>query len=1005
MKKIITIIYIILLYTQAYSQNELKVVLQDKSYTQGFDSITAQLNKTKITTGTLYNRVIPWANLTMFTDTTKVSTEVFYQAWFEIYNATYENHGMKTSEKIQLKTAYLQHHDTLSIGVINYKFNTFSYNAMADSSLKIEDGVFKDGTNNNAYETKISSFATLLHSEIIAGKNYFVQLNPEFILQNNPNTIKKVTINITKTRGGHDFLLNSGKVLAFNEVGEYQLTIKAELIDGTLTTVFQEITVTDGLNKVGVPSQLCPSEPTTTLVADIPYNGYDGNLQGQAQIAVYPHTFPNTSVCEHIIKKPIIVLDGFDYQDKRFPDKLYTEYLSYFDGATGIQVGDSLRLKGYDVIIFNPIIYANGGAMVDGGVDYIQRNAFTLVKLIQQLNAQLATNNPGEKIVIIGPSMGGQISRYALRYMEQNGLNHNCREWISFDSPHLGANIPITAQHFVKFFGLQVGQSSAQTTLHSNLLSPASQQMLINQTQYLGSVNDNYYNNSNPERQSWINTLNSIGFPTQTRNVALINGRSTGDYFHSPSSSMYNFLLLSPAFPIVSGYANGNFLPTYQNSSDIFKGKVQFCIPFMFWNICFDIIGNHTSYTNNDIKSCIDACPGGLYDVQEELADEGNSISNWVASWFVGLTHDISFIPAVSSLAFNSSNFDWKTRFDDRNLVCTNEIPFHNYFAPTANESHVSVSKQSTQWLLQEIQKGNINCPDICSYKFNNTLTNICTGINTTISLDNPIPNQAGFTTTWSTSANIQIISSTNNSVVVKGLTYSTTGFIKAVISNPCGADRIIVKEGIIVGIQSPPTPSITLSSTPNCYKWDVTVQFPSPPAGTTYDWGVGVYPNCNVPSCSSTGSNAGTFTKLMTSGQKIQWSSSATNVCGTEYNDGQILELDVTYGTPCTAQLIYIGVPLKTNYSIGNIITPNDDIIIFPNPSSSFWTISIMKNEIEDLTYTLSDITGKTLLQKSYANINMNDIIVDNSNLPIGTYFLNIETSTRSYNFKVLKN
>ncbi len=63
------------------------------------------------------------------------------------------------------------------------------------------------------------------------------------------------------------------------------------------------------------------------------------------------------------------------------------------------------------------------------------------------------------------------------------------------------------------------------------------------------------------------------------------------------------------------------------------------------------------------------------------------------------------------------------------------------------------------------------------------------------------------------------------------------------------------------------------------------------------------------------------------------------------------------------------------------------------------------MKNEITEFSYSLMDITGKILKQNSYTNINLNDIVIDNHNLPIGSYILNIKTASNSYNFKVLKN
>src|SRR5476651_70080 len=102
--------------------------------------------------------------------------------------------------------------------------------------------------------------------------------------------------------------------------------------------------------------------------------------------------------------------------------------------------------KGYDLIFVTYEQYDYNGVHIDGGADYIQRNAYTLVKIIQDINSKLVASGSSEKLVVVGPSMGGLISRYALTYMEQHSLDHNTRLWVSFDSPHLGANIPIGDQ-------------------------------------------------------------------------------------------------------------------------------------------------------------------------------------------------------------------------------------------------------------------------------------------------------------------------------------------------------------------------------------------------------------------------------------------------------------------------------------------------------------------------------------------------------------------------------
>ena len=89
-------------------------------------------------------------------------------------------------------------------------------------------------------------------------------------------------------------------------------------------------------------------------------------------------------------------------------------------------------------------------ALIDGGADFIERNAMLLVELLDIINTAKAPNSP-EQNVIIGPSMGGIISRYALNYMEANTIDADTRLYLSFDSPHLGANVPIGLQHQLNY--------------------------------------------------------------------------------------------------------------------------------------------------------------------------------------------------------------------------------------------------------------------------------------------------------------------------------------------------------------------------------------------------------------------------------------------------------------------------------------------------------------------------------------------------------------------------
>jgi hypothetical protein len=212
------------------------------------------------------------------------------------------------------------------------------------------------------------------------------------------------------------------------------------------------------------PNALDASKGNANLEADIPFTPYDNSklydsYKGKGEVGYY---YAFSKGCDGIkpVTKPIIIIDGFDPGDVRKIGQIYGERLAYDTIVKPIKnLGDSLRNLGYDVIILNfpkqevarvtlaqysaiahkfmlpkdtitralfSTLYGGGlyklPVYQDHGGDYVERNAFTLVKLIQQINAQLVTNGSTEKLIVVGPSMGGLISRYALAYMEKNNI-------------------------------------------------------------------------------------------------------------------------------------------------------------------------------------------------------------------------------------------------------------------------------------------------------------------------------------------------------------------------------------------------------------------------------------------------------------------------------------------------------------------------------------------------------------------------------------------------------
>ena len=268
----------------------------------------------------------------------------------------------------------------------------------------------------------------------------------------------------------------------------------------------------------------------TQIVASIPYQGF-GEAMAHLGTGEYKIFYDNI---DGELDKPIFFIDGFDPGDSRTISIMYSA-LNY--GNPVQNLADILRDEGYDLIVLNFPTYisvSDGTTVIDGGADFIQRNAFILIELINTINAIKVGS---EQNVVIGPSMGGLISRYALRYMEQNSMDHETRLYLSFDSPHLGANVPIGIQYLFNYMVNGDPMITEAEPLVSGLLnSAAAKQMLIDHylahlqggSDFLQDTNITLPFGAPNFRDAFQSELDAMGFPQNTRNVSIINGSGIG---------------------------------------------------------------------------------------------------------------------------------------------------------------------------------------------------------------------------------------------------------------------------------------------------------------------------------------------------------------------------------------------------------------------------------------------------------------------------------------------
>ncbi|MVN21325.1 esterase/lipase family protein [Mucilaginibacter arboris] len=424
-----------------------------KNFTQTADSCLFNLDKSGVTTGILYDRVFPFAGLAIFNqnyaDTSSFTH--FKQGYNELYDAAYSNGGMITPENFNQQILDKINNGIYPIGILNYRFNyldtmAVEHNLIYNSGLLLYD---VPNRTSSPYIERLLSLGAVLADSITTGTPYF-ELSPSLYLNNTGNAVANVNVDFADGTGLHQLGLGQGISINYSSGGFKTIHYYINYTNGqqveTYSSIYIIISSIASSQKVqGIPNGT-PSpcngfdapEVLPTIVSNISYQGYENEsspIIGQGQATIIYHT----NTCDRVLRKPIIILDGFD-PGSQHKLKYLQDHLVY-NGTQNF--GEEMLAKGYDIIFMDYPDYYFNGIHIDGGSDYIQRNAFTLIKLIQMVNQKLQDNGSTEQLVVVGPSMGGLISRYALAYMEHHSMPHNTRLYVSFDSPHLGANIPI----------------------------------------------------------------------------------------------------------------------------------------------------------------------------------------------------------------------------------------------------------------------------------------------------------------------------------------------------------------------------------------------------------------------------------------------------------------------------------------------------------------------------------------------------------------------------------
>ena len=697
-------------------------------------SLVAQnkLSKLKTNETSIVFTSFPVSNLNDIQENTN-SVYSFYQAYKMVAENDLKNR-FSSLEALELKSRHAKQNNIVSLGVLNTYYEVVKPEAFSSNKIALDgNGFLVETENAEAIYTKnklsIAAPLQLKHK----GLNVVFNLSKNKIFNTTSKEISNIKIDFGNNEGFKTLVPNENLTVDYIGAGVKLINTQITFSDGTTSTSKSSLDVTYSNSDLNTMFNRVVNTFTSsnTAVPNLaPYG--EGNDIGIGEYEIFLSD-------DSILDKPIFLVDGFDPGDGRpisgyidvttgtYVNGIY-DLLNFDENGSSSNLGDVIRAEGYDVIILNFPLYTrvSDNVVVDGGSDFIERNAMLLVELIGIINAQKVGS---EQNTIIGPSMGGLISRYALNFMENQTIVHDTRLWISFDSPHNGANVPIGFQYlFNKMaYGLDLGgfggdQSvvALRPIVDGMLKSPAAKQMLVDHLEPHISSGTDFNPNQLPTKHPWsdlffngINALTTSGFPETTRNVSIINGSGIGNAYQDKNGGdiLPNFQALFLNNMDMGSNTDGDFIVNFtpfagqQNTT----GYIDIDAPwYCFCDLTVSATVQAESFTDG-----VDAASGGLFDLGALSGSLG--ADPLINAFFAGLNTDyFNFIPAVSGMALSTNpNINWYQTINlgtgdtpwDGTTTTNAQTPFVNWYMPDNNEPHVTLTTGNVEFALDEILK------------------------------------------------------------------------------------------------------------------------------------------------------------------------------------------------------------------------------------------------------------------------------------------------------------
>ncbi len=591
--------------------------------------------------GILYDRVLPFSGIERF-DGRSGRFAAGMALWAQIYDElgrAADETPLAPFRAFRAAAIESSGPERVPVAVLNMRYDRIREDAFERGLLAVRDGRIVE-TGENPYRGARAFAACALRERTHRGARVVFSFDDRWYVTNDGSGVRSIEADFDDGAGARTIEPGADAVVFYASAGAKRISLRMELADGTTLAAAFPFHV----EHLETPFP----DDTLAVTASIPYGGAAGT--GEAYIRLSPlHTQ---------LTDPVIVIEGFDLDNTMNWDELYQ--LLNQQG-----LADSLAAEGHDLVLLN----------FTEATDYIQRNAYVAVELVQQV---LGVIDPSTDVALVGASMGALAGRYALAYMEHEGIAHRARTFVSFDGPQRGANIPLGVQYWMQFFA---SESESAAFLLSRLDTPAARQMLL----YHHTDPPSSSPAADPLRAAFHTDLAAAGsYPQEPRLVAVANGSGAGaDQGFSPGAQIIRYEYESFLVDMI-----GNVWAVPNGTSTmIFNGLINLFWPLPDRSLQVTVSGPRP----------LDGAPGGwrnsMYQMDTTQAPYGD---------IVALHPNHCFIPTISALDIDTDD-PW---YDiDGDPAIMTHTPFDTIYFPSTNQEHVTISPEGAQWFMNEIRR------------------------------------------------------------------------------------------------------------------------------------------------------------------------------------------------------------------------------------------------------------------------------------------------------------